>query len=171
MKTLILFVFSTLLLVGCTKEAQINSKLKGTWQVNVRNTYWTNGYSYEPYVEERLNIGTLVFDKKGKGVLTIPDAIEESVYVADTVFNDLGEWVTISSHYETQYHDFICDIAYINDGFEKLKFETDSTTSYYNLTWSWDKKSFTAFNRGLNYGGNNFSNNYKETIFTFIKEK
>lgn len=164
MKTLIICIVSTLLLVGCNKETQVNSKLKGTWKVSERYTIWVNNSNGTPQTKESFNIGTIVFDKKGKGVLTFPNI---TYIVYDTAV--VGGGTVISQHPVTQ--DLIYNVSYLNDENDQLIFENDQSIFYYNLTWGWDKKSFTAFNRGLNYGGNNFSNNYKETIFTFIKEK
>lgn len=155
MKKIMLFIITTILLIGCSKEVQINSKLEGSWDVDLRTTYWGNNGS--PGVEEEKNYAIAEFNKDGKGTLTIPDG--QAVLVYDTTSGSNGHWT--SSHYE--YIDLVYEMSYVDDGSEKIKLEKDGDITYLDLSWNWDKKNFVAvFRENTQY--------FYEEMYTFRKQ-
>jgi len=151
MRTLLIFITSTVLLFSCNKETQVNAKLKGTWSVQRKVTSWGNFSGSSPKTFEHPSWGTIEFDKNGVGLLTVPDQ------------------PVIINGYDSYIPGFTANVNYLpeEDAF-LIKYNDNGQEEKVHMKWGWDKKSFTIFNREMYYGSN--SSSYSETILTCKKQ-
>jgi hypothetical protein len=124
--TLILFVF---LLAGCSKEATTNSRLKGKWTVDVKQSkWWTN----PPQYSETSNYGTMEFDKKGNGnfIVIIPEHTVIDQYI--------GTYTVPEKKYEFDLKHSFEDVGEV-----LIMTDINNVSDTIGVNWGWDKKSFT----------------------------